>query len=93
MFAKAAELGVRDFVVPGNKPEAVETYRSFFDTELGKGEFTLWAPGFVTQGGDVSETGAVAGPNFNAIVGSGIYAAENPNSAARALGRKILSIR
>lgn len=92
MFAKAAELGVRDFVVPGNKPEAVEGYRQFFDQEIGEGEFTLWAPGFVTQGGDISATGEVAGPKFNAIVGSGIYNAEDPRAAASALGQKIRSV-
>jgi orotidine-5'-phosphate decarboxylase len=92
MFALAIELGVRDFVVPGNKPDAVAGYREFFEHEIGEGEFTLWAPGFVTQGGDVSETGAVAGPNFNAIVGSGIYKAENPHQAAYNLGQKILSL-
>lgn len=92
MFAKAVELDVRDFVVPGNKPSAVEGYRQFFDREIGEGEFTLWAPGFVTQGGDVSETGLVAGPRFNAIVGSGIYKAEDPRAAATMLGQNVLRI-
>lgn len=92
MFALAVELEVRDFVVPGNKPEAVVGYRQLFDREIGEGEYTLWAPGFVTQGGEISETGAVAGPRFNAIVGSGIYKAENPRQAATLFGRKILSI-
>ncbi len=92
MFFQAIGLGVRNFVVPGNKPEKVEYYKNLFDGEIGEGEYTLWAPGFVTQGGDVSETGAVAGPNFHAIVGSGIYKAEDPGAAARALGEKMLAL-
>ena len=92
MFALAASLGVRDFVVPGNKPDRVAAYKEFFDREIGAGNYSLWAPGFLTQGGDISETGAVAGPNFNAIVGSGIYGAEDPRAAAQLLGQKILAL-
>lgn len=92
MFALAVELGVRDFVVPGNKPDKVAKYKAFFDREVGEGQFTLWAPGFVDQGGDVSETGLVAGSRFQAIVGGGIYNAESPRSAAQLLGQKILGL-
>ncbi|HSX36424.1 MAG TPA: hypothetical protein VLH84_05835 [Patescibacteria group bacterium] len=92
MFALAVGLGVRDFVVPGNKPGKVATYKAFLDREIGEGGFSLWAPGFVTQGGDLSETGAVAGLNFNAIVGSGIYDAEDPRTAALQLGQKVLAL-
>ena len=90
MYARAAELGVRDFVVPGNKPAKVSGYRSQLEQLLGVGNFTLWAPGFVTQGGDISETGRAAGPSFNAIVGSGIYGTEVPREAAIALGQAVL---
>lgn len=92
MFALAVKLGVRDFVVPGNKPDKVVEYKTFFDTEVGEGEYTLWAPGFVTQGGDLSETGRVAGENFHAIVGGGIYKQENPHQAAYDLGQKMLAL-
>lgn len=92
MFEKAVELDVTNFVVPGNKPDAVRGYKELFDDALGEGNYTLWAPGFVTQGGDVSATGEVAGPNWNAIVGSGIYKAENPRQAAIDLGQKILAL-
>jgi orotidine-5'-phosphate decarboxylase len=92
MFELAADLGAKDFVVPGNKPDRVAAYRAFFDREIGEGNYSLWAPGFLTQGGDVSATGAVAGPNFNAIVGSGIYGAEDPRGVAQHLGQKILAL-
>lgn len=95
IFELATKLGVRDFVVPGNKPEKVAGYKEFFDSEIGEGEYKLWAPGFITQRGDLSETGAVAGPNFNAIVGSGIYAnkeGKTPHQAAYELGQSILKL-
>ena len=92
MFANAVKLGVTDFVVPGNKPNKVTEYKAFFDEEIGEGEYTLWAPGFISQRGDISETGAVAGPNWNAIVGSAIYNAENIHQAASELGQRMLEL-
>lgn len=92
MYARAVELGVREFVVPGNKPDKVAKYKAFFDKEVGEGQYSLWAPGFVDQGGDISETGLVAGPRFHAIVGGGIYKAENPRLAAQNLGQKLLGL-
>lgn len=82
MFERAISLGVRDFVVPGNKTEAVKGYREYFERMLGEGNFTLYAPGFISQGGDVSETGKVAGKDWHAIVGSALY--DQPDSSAMA---------
>jgi len=77
MFRIALDLGVKDFVVPGNQPEAVLKYKIMFDEALGKDNFCLYAPGFITQGGEVSEMGKVAGNRWHAIVGSAIYRNEN----------------
>ena len=76
IFDLACEQGVRDFVVPGNKIDWVKRLRSLLEKKLGAGNFDLYAPGFVTQGGDISECGAAAGPRFHAIVGSAIYGKE-----------------
>lgn len=77
IYELAAELGVRDFVVPGNKPDLVRGYRvllgSTFHDTIGKESFVLYAPGFISQGGDISETGKVAGKRWHAIVGSALY--------------------
>lgn len=89
IYSLAAGLGVRDFVVPGNKVDFVEKYKGVLEDILGKDQFTLYAPGFVTQGGDISETGKVAGENFHAIVGSGIYKASNMREAAIQLASKL----
>ncbi|MDP2585595.1 MAG: hypothetical protein Q8P29_01805 [Candidatus Levybacteria bacterium] len=82
IYTIAAEKGVRDFVVPGNKVPFVNTYRQLLEKLLGKGKFTLYAPGFIKQGGDITETGQVAGDNWHAIVGSAIYKAPDMKQAA-----------
>ena len=82
MFSQAVELGVTDFVVPGNKPDRVTHYREFFESALGEGNFSLYAPGFVAQGGEVSEAGKAAGRNWHAIIGRGITQAADVRVAA-----------
>jgi orotidine-5'-phosphate decarboxylase len=89
IFQIAAEKGIKDFVVPGNKPEYIEKYRNLLENILGKGNFTFYAPGFVTQGGEISETGKVAGEKWHAIVGSAIYKANNFRKAALTLTSEI----
>jgi orotidine-5'-phosphate decarboxylase len=99
IYTFAAESGkVKDFVVPGNKPLYVETYKTLLDGILGVDGFTLYAPGFVTQGGDLSETGKVAGNYFHGIVGGALYDAQAKSGitigeAAKQFSDKILSIR
>lgn len=90
MFAKAIDMGVKDFVVPGNKPNKVASYRGYFEHELGGGNFTLYAPGFVAQGGEISEAGKAAGDNWHAIVGRGITEADDSRQAAIAHTKQIL---
>jgi orotidine-5'-phosphate decarboxylase len=90
IYQIAMECGVQDFVVPGNKVEFVEKYRRLFETELGEGNFTLYAPGFITQGGVITETGKVAGKNWHAIVGSAIYKAKDMTAAAKEITSQII---
>lgn len=77
IYTIAAENGVRDFIVPGNKVGYVQYYRTLLEDILGEGNFDLHAPGFITQGGQLSEMALVAGKRWHAIVGSGIYGAKN----------------
>lgn len=83
IFEIAVAMGVADFVVPGNKPERVEYYHNLFESFLGAGNFTLYAPGFITQGGDISETGKVAGKNWHAIVGSAFSEKDNAEAVRK----------
>ncbi len=84
MYTIATENKVNDFVVPGNKAGFVFQYRQLVERLLGEGEFTLYAPGFISQGGDISETGKVAGANWHAIVGSAIYKKEGVEAMRKA---------
>jgi orotidine-5'-phosphate decarboxylase len=89
VFGQACKLGVTDFVVPGNRENWISTIREEIELHHEPGQYTLSAPGFVTQGGDISAAGAVAGPRFNPIVGSGIYGQPTPlamHTAAHQLG-------
>lgn len=89
IYSIAAALGVRDFVVPGNKVEFVQKYRTLLESLLSPGNFVLYAPGFIAQGGDITETGKVAGENWHAIVGSAIYEAVDKRRAAEIITNQI----
>lgn len=86
IYELAISLGITDFVVPGNQPDLVTKYNNLFKRHCKK--FTLYAPGFVTQGGDISECGKAAGDNWHAIVGEAIYGASNIKTAAKKLTQK-----
>ena len=73
IFRLAVEQGVRDFVVPGNKIEWVLRLKGILDELLGEGNHVLYAPGLISQGGDVTECGRAAGKYFHGIIGSAIY--------------------
>jgi orotidine-5'-phosphate decarboxylase len=72
----ADKLGVRHFVVPGNKLHWVQKIKTLLDELLGPGMYVLYGPGFVKQGGDVTECGRIAGDEFHAIIGSAIYGSD-----------------
>lgn len=93
IYTLAANMGIRDFAVPGNKPEAVLKYRDLIGRTCavsGDEGFRLYAPGFINQGGDITETGKVAGDNWHAIVGSAIYK-QNGVDAMRAAAEKVVA--
>jgi len=85
IFDTAIEQGVRNFVVPGNKLQFVELYRKLFEEKLDEGNFSLFSPGFIKQGGVISEYAQIAGRYWHAIVGSGIHSPEKMsiNAAAK----------
>lgn len=92
IYRLACHWGVTNFVVPGTKLHWVKKVREILVEELGDGNFVLWAPGFITQGGDISECGQVAGAFWHGIVGGGIYnkpTAEEQRQAAMIATQKI----
>ena len=80
MYTIAARAGVSNFVVPGNKPDVIQQIKEAIEAE-GISP-TFYAPGFVAQGGRIEEAAKVAGDKFHAIVGSGIYKAQNMGEVA-----------
>lgn len=89
IYTIAAENGVRDFVVPGNKIHYVRHYKELLSSILGKDNFTLYSPGFVTQGGKISEFAKVAGNNYHPIVGEIIYNSPDITAAAGKITRQL----
>ncbi len=73
IYDLACDQGVSNFVVPGTKLDWVKRIRELLVQKLGEGKFALYAPGFITQAGDISECGKEAGNFWHAIVGSTIY--------------------
>jgi orotidine-5'-phosphate decarboxylase len=88
LYLLGARMGVTNFVVPGSKLDRVAYYLSILQKEV-KGEFSLWAPGFVAQGGSITEAGKAAGKSFHAIVGRGITEAEDMHAAAIELASQL----
>lgn len=83
IYMNSAFDGVSDYVVPGNKPEAIQRIRTLLSSR-GVNP-VLYAPGFISQGGNISEAAAVAGPRWHAIVGRAIYEAKDIRRAALSL--------
>lgn len=87
MYEIAVQLGVTDFVVPGNKPEKIVFYRQFLESR-GVSPI-LYSPGLVTQGGELTESAKAAGKNWHAIIGRALYEAPNIKKAAKEYCKKI----
>lgn len=73
IYINACTWGCRHFVVPGTKIIWVNRIRTILEEELGEGNFVLYAPGFIAQGGNISECGLAAGKKWHAIVGTAVY--------------------
>ena len=79
IYLNAANQGVVDFVVPGNKPEFIKEIRELLESKGIKPIF--YSPGFIAQGGSISEATKVVGSKWHAIIGRGIYEAEDIKKA------------
>ncbi|MFA7253628.1 MAG: orotidine 5'-phosphate decarboxylase / HUMPS family protein [Patescibacteria group bacterium] len=66
-FQIAVDGGVTEFVVPGNKPEAVTDLMNFVKAKVDRPR--AWSPGLISQGGDITAAGVAAGEFFVGIIG------------------------
>lgn len=87
IYRFAAASGIRDFVVPGSNLEAIGRIRSIVDEAVD--EPTFYAPGFVLQGGSISEASRAAGSRWHAIVGRGVSERRDFRSATLALAEEL----
>jgi len=87
IYINAAKNNVTNFVVPGNKPDRIKHYRDLLTSN--SVEPVFYAPGFVAQGGEISDAAKAAGDKWHAIVGRGIYAAKDMTAAAKEMTSKL----
>jgi len=80
MYRLAAAMGITHYVAPGNKLEDVSDLRLLLESR--DIEPVFYAPGFVAQGGVISEGAKAAGKRFHAIVGRAIFRAKDIRATA-----------
>jgi orotidine-5'-phosphate decarboxylase len=83
IFEHASAGGISSFVVPGNKPDAIRSIRQVVSKHCPSPVF--FAPGFVAQGGQITDAARAAGRRWHAIVGRAIFEAPDMRAAALAL--------
>jgi orotidine-5'-phosphate decarboxylase len=89
IFALSVTLGVADFVIPANDPEAVG--RHVETLKAGVDRPGIFLPGIGALGGSIGEAfAAAAGCRRYAVVGRGIYRSEDPRARAQQLGEEAL---
>ncbi len=87
MYLNAADAGVTEFVVPGNKPEKIKEIREALEEKGVKPVFH--APGFVTQGGKITDAAEAAGERWHAIVGRAVYNSDNIKKTVEELSSQL----
>jgi|SRR6056297_1915146 len=89
IFERAADIGTRDFIVPGHKAEKVRRHAEWLQANVQAPR--LFIPGIGALGGTIEGTFAAAeGCHTYAVVGRAVYAADNPGEAARMLAGQAL---
>ncbi|MDE1865231.1 MAG: orotidine 5'-phosphate decarboxylase [Candidatus Micrarchaeota archaeon] len=86
IYRRAARQGVTHYVFPGNKPKSITNSINLIRRE--GIEPIGFSPGFVAQGGSISEAAKAAdGISYHPIVGRGIYAQKDMAAAAKELAQ------
>ncbi|MBS4029002.1 MAG: orotidine 5'-phosphate decarboxylase [Ignavibacteriales bacterium] len=88
IYSIAADEGVNNFVVPGNKPEKIMQYKLLLEKKGIKNP-VFYSPGFITQGGNVTDAVKAAGTNYHAIVGRAIYEAKDIAKATEEIVKQL----
>lgn len=80
IYKIASKMKVKNFIIPGNKPKEIKKIRKIIEKEIKSPYYA--SPGLITQGGSISDSAKIAGERWHAIVGRGIYKADNIREAA-----------
>lgn len=81
IYHLAAKLGVKNYVVPGNRPLDILFYKSIVKKII-KEDPVLFSPGFGIQGGSIYLASFVENSNIHFIVGESIYSKPDIRKAA-----------
>jgi orotidine-5'-phosphate decarboxylase len=83
VFDCALGLGVKDFVLPGNRPGIAASYAGYIEAKVDSPAF--WTPGIGRQGGSIASLARSlpAGTRIIPIVGSSVYEAQDPAAEIR----------
>ncbi len=87
IFEIACSRGVKDFVLPGNKPEQAKALRLIIEANAKCPSYYL--PGIGAQGGEISSVSEVMGKRWHAIVGRSIYGAQDIHTSAASIAKEI----
>lgn len=89
IYINAMKLGVKDFVIPGNRIDRIKFYVDLFKRHEIRPVF--YSPGLITQGGEITGAGRAAGDNWHAIVGRALYNSEDMRKTATDLTSRLKS--
>ncbi len=81
-FKLAAELGVRNYIVPGTKLHWIEKIQDMLTEALKGEEFLFASPGLIKQGGKISDVAKTIKGPWLGIVGRDIYEKDDMKKAA-----------
>jgi len=88
MYENGAKAGAEFFIVPGNKTDAIKKYAKLLSS-ITSPKFCF--PGIGRQGGDIEAAFNACNCSSYAIIGSSIYKAPDPKSAAQQFCKVALS--
>lgn len=87
IYLLASRMGVNNFIIPGTKKERIIHYRKLLENIK---DLTFYVPGFVIQGGVISDVAKAIGPRWHAIVGRAIYMSADISYAAKEITKQLL---
>ncbi len=79
IYEIAASMGVKDFVIPGNKPDKSIEYYNLIKKKIKNPVF--YSPGLIAQGGRINDLAKKLN-SWHAIIGRAIYEAKDMKKAA-----------